>query len=346
MKERVLLWEGRFFWKESSIIRRSSIVEKEFYWKKEVLLEKIGSLMTRKSQWKRSSFWEGSLTEILLWDCCSFVAKRSSIMRRKFGYGTRFILRTKSYYGRYFYYKKEVLLWEESSKGERISLTEKGTLLWKRKFYYEKETISCFRKFYHAKEVLLWKKSSFMRRKLYIRKIEFYYCIRRKFEYGKRFLVWEGSFTMVWARNSFEKSLFYYEKGNLLFKKLLGKFCFYWKMKSLLTLYFSIEISSFWPLSYWNPYFLTTFLLKSLLSQYFSIEISTFSLLSIEISSFWPLHYWNLDFLNTFLLKSLLSLYFSIEISTFSLLFYWNLLFLTTFLLKSLLSESSKTKKN
>ena len=118
------------------------------------------------------------------------------------------------------------------------------------------------------------------------------------------------------------------------------------KMKSLLTLYFSIEISSFWPLSYWNLYFLTTFLLKSLLSEYFSIEISTFSLLSIEISSFWPLRYWNLDFLSTFLLKSLLSLYFSIEISTFSLLFYWNLLFLTTFLLKSLLSESSKTKRN
>ena len=200
-----------FFWKESSIIRRSSILEKEFYWKKEVLLEKIGSLMTRKSQWKRSSFWEGSLTEILLWDCCSFLAKRSSIMRRKFGYGTRFILRTKSYYGRYFYYKKEVLLWEESSKGDRISLTEKGTLLWKRKFYYEKETISCFRKFYHAKEVLLWKKSSFMRRKLYIRKIEFYYkkevriwkkisSMRRqlyhgmskKFFWEKFILLWEG----------------------------------------------------------------------------------------------------------------------------------------------------------
>ena len=141
LKERVLLWEGRFFWKESSIIRRSSIVEKEFYWKKEVLLEKIGSHMTRKSQWKRSSFWEGSLTEILLWDCCSFVAKRSSIMRRKFGYGTRFILRTKSYYGRYFYYKKEVLLWEGNNIMFQEILSCQGSSIVEKEFFYEKETL-------------------------------------------------------------------------------------------------------------------------------------------------------------------------------------------------------------
>ena len=78
----------------------------------------------------------------------------------------------------------------------------------------------------------------------------------------------------------------------------LGKMLFLLKkMKSLLTLYFSIEISSFWPLSYWNLLFLITFLLKSLLSEYLSIEISTFSLL----------FYWNLLFLTTSLLKSRLS---------------------------------------
>ena len=104
----------------------------------------------------------------------------------------------------------------------------------------------------------------------------------------------------------------------------LGKILFLLKkMKSLLTLYFSIEISSFWPLSYWNLLFLITFLLKSLLSEHLSIEISTFSLL----------FYWNLLFLTTFLLKSPLSDHFPIEISTFSLLsieistfpllFYW-----------------------
>ena len=95
--------------------------------------------------------------------------------------------------------------------------------------------------------------------------------------------------------------------------------------KSLLSLYFSIEISTFSLLFYWN---LFTFLLKSLLSLYFSIETSTFSLR----------FYWNHYFLFTFLLQSLLSRYFSIGTSTFSLLFFWNLYFLCTFLLKSLLS--------
>ena len=95
MKERVLLWEGLF-------LEREFHYKKKFHCGKRVLLKEGSSIreVTRKSQWKRSSFWEGSLTEILWWDCCSFVAKRSSIMRRKFGYGTRFILRTKSYYGR------------------------------------------------------------------------------------------------------------------------------------------------------------------------------------------------------------------------------------------------------
>ena len=60
------------------------------------------------------------------------------------------------------------------------------------------------------------------------------------------------------------------------------------------SLYFSIEISTFSKRSYWNLYFLLTFLLKSLLSLYFSIEISTFSWLS----------YWNLYFLFTFLLSN------------------------------------------
>ena len=105
-------------------------------------------------------------------------------------------------------------------------------------------------------------------------------------------------------------------------------FLFTFLLKSLLFLLFSIEISTFSSLFYWNLYILFTFLLKSRLSRHFFIEISTFSLL----------FYWNLYFLFTFLLKSLLSLYFSIEISTFSLLFYRNLYFLCTFILKSLLS--------
>ena len=51
-------------------------------------------------------------------------------------------------------------------------------------------------------------------------------------------------------------------------------------LKSLFSLNFPIEISTFSERSYWNLYFLSTFLLKSLLSLYFSIEISTFSWLS------------------------------------------------------------------
>ena len=186
-----------------------------------------------------------------------------------------------------------------------------------------------------------------MRRKLYIRKIEFYYKkevrIFKKIPSMRRQLYHGMSKKFFW-----DKLILLWEGKSIVFENIfLGKFCFYWKkwnlyllftflLKSPLSDHFPIEISSFWSLSYWNLLFLITFLLKSLLSLYFSIEISTFSLL----------FYWNLLFLITFLLKSLLSLYFSIEISTFSLLFYWNLLFLTTFLMKSLLSESSKTKKN
>ena len=103
--------------------------------------------------------------------------------------------------------------------------------------------------------------------------------------------------------------------------KPIGSGCglFTFLLKSLLSLYFSMEISTFSLLFYWNLY---------------SIEITYFS---IEISTFLSLFHWNLYFLITFLLKSLLSLslYFSIEITCFS---YWNLSFLITFLLKSLLS--------
>ena len=48
---------------------------------------------------------------------------------------------------------------------------------------------------------------------------------------------------------------------------------------SLLSLDFSIEISTFSELFYGNLYFLFTFLLKSLLSLNFPFEITTFSLL-------------------------------------------------------------------
>ena len=98
-------------------------------------------------------------------------------------------------------------------------------------------------------------------------------------------------------------------------------FFFTFRLKSLLFLYFSIEISTFF-----------TFLLKSLLSLYFSIEISSL------LKSLLPL-YFSIEtstFFFTFFFKSLLSLFFFIEISTFSLLFYWNLYFLFAFLLKFL----------
>ena len=122
---------------------------------------------------------------------------------------------------------------------------------------------------------------------------------------------------------------------------------FYWNLLFLTT--FPFEVSTFWTLFYWNLTFLPTSRLKSLLSEHFSIEIFSFC-------TFWIPFYWNLCFLKIFLLKSLLSFYFSIEISTFSFLFYWNLsahfpihistfwtlfycLFPSTFLLQSRLSE-------
>ena len=70
-----------------------------------------------------------------------------------------------------------------------------------------------------------------------------------------------------------------------------------------ISLYFSIEISTFSLLFYWNLYFLFANLyfliirLKSLPSLDFAIEISTFFLLSIEISTSSMLSYWNLYFL-------------------------------------------------
>ena len=105
---------------------------------------------------------------------------------------------------------------------------------------------------------------------------------------------------------------------------------FYW---NLYFFQFSIEISTIPLLFYWNLYFLFTFLFASLLSLYFSNEVSTFFYFCIEISTFsllfyWNLYFsltfcWNLYFLFAFLVKSLFSLYFSIEISTF--FFYWDL---------------------
>ena len=82
------------------------------------------------------------------------------------------------------------------------------------------------------------------------------------------------------------------------------------RLKFLLSFYFSIETSTLSLLFYWNFYFLfwdlyflftfllrslisLYFLLKSLLSLYLSIEISTFSVLSFEISTFSLLFYWN-----------------------------------------------------
>ena len=75
-----------------------------------------------------------------------------------------------------------------------------------------------------------------------------------------------------------------------------------------------MEISTFWSLSYWNLYFLYTFLLKSLLSRHFPIEISTV----------WSLFYWNLCFLFTFRLKFLPSV-------TFWSLSFWNPYLFITF---------------
>ena len=107
-------------------------------------------------------------------------------------------------------------------------------------------------------------------------------------------------------------------------------------MKSLLSLHFSIEISTFSLL----------FVLKPLLSLYFSIEISTFSLLF-----YWNLYflfefYWNLNFLFTCLLKSLLFLYFSIEVSSFSPLYTqrWSLQLLPTLRLRTKMSKQQLCK--
>ena len=67
-------------------------------------------------------------------------------------------------------------------------------------------------------------------------------------------------------------------------------------MKSLLSLHFSVEISTFSLLFYCNLYFLFTFLLPSLLPLYFSIAISTVSLLFSRNLYFWTLFSRNLYF--------------------------------------------------
>ena len=106
---------------------------------------------------------------------------------------------------------------------------------------------------------------------------------------------------------------------------------FYWDLPFFT---FLLEFQLFLLLLYWNLYFcfsvvylLFTFLLVSLFLFFYSIEISIFFLyFSTEIFTFSWLFCWNLYFPCTFLLK-------------FLLLFYWNLYFLFTFLLRSLLSR-------
>ena len=84
--------------------------------------------------------------------------------------------------------------------------------------------------------------------------------------------------------------------------------------------YFSIEISTFSVLFHWNLYFLFTCLLKSLLSLYFSIEIPTYSLLNLRLKPLLSLDF-SIEIFTVsllFWLQSKLSLYFSIETSTSS----------------------------
>ena len=131
------------------------------------------------------------------------------------------------------------------------------------------------------------------------------------------------------------------------------KICIYFLFTSL---HFSVEISTFSLLFYWNLYFLLTSLLKPLLRFHFSIEFFTFWSLSYWNLYFLSIFYWNLYFLITLLFKSLLFLNFSIDfpvdIDTFWSLSYWNLYFfffsieistfchfLITFLLKFLPSD-------
>ena len=126
-----------------------------------------------------------------------------------------------------------------------------------------------------------------------------------------------GCATLIWTSfllTSFEIpdfSLYNFIYCSIMFYCNLY-FLFTCTLKSLLSLYFSIET--------WNLSFLLTFLLKPLLSLYFSFEIPDFSLL----------FYWIVYFFIFFIAF----LYFSIEISTFALLVYWNLYFLFTFLLE------------
>ena len=116
--------------------------------------------------------------------------------------------------------------------------------------------------------------------------------------------------------------LFYILKS--LLAKISAFSLLYILLESLLSLYFSFEISTFSLLFYWNLYFLFTFLLKSLLALYFSIEISFYFSIEISTGSYFSMKcllslHFSIEPLKP--LGSLLSLYFSIETSTFSLVF-------------------------
>ena len=109
-------------------------------------------------------------------------------------------------------------------------------------------------------------------------------------------------------------------------------------LKSPLSLYFSIETSTFFSLDFPIEtcafsietsafcllfcYFLFTFLLKSLVSLHFCFE--TLFSCHLFLKSLLSLHFSIEIFLFTFLVKSFLWLRFSIEISTLSALFHWN----------------------
>ena len=98
---------------------------------------------------------------------------------------------------------------------------------------------------------------------------------------------WNLYFSLLFSRNVLFSALF---SRNLYFGVLFSRnlfcrrnspqtnpFLLTFLLKSLLSLNFPIEISTFSLLFYWNLHFLFTFLLKSLLSLYFPIEILTFS---------------------------------------------------------------------
>ena len=117
--------------------------------------------------------------------------------------------------------------------------------------------------------------------------------------------------------------LFYWNLNfSLLFSIEFPTFLFSFLLNSLLTLYLSIEISTYPLLFYYSTtksllslhfsFEISTFftcLLKSLLFLYFSVDLNFSLLFSIEFPTVSLLVYWNPYFLFTFLLKSILSLY-------------------------------------